>query len=303
MRLPNFFLVGAPKCGTTAMVSYLRQHPDIFIPAYKEFHYFGTDTHYPRRPGREQYLAVFADAQAEKRVGEASTSYLVSRRAAEEIKDFSADARILIMLRNPVEMMYSLHSEVLYWVNEDLLDFEAALAAEDRRKEGDGLPRRIHIADYLYYREMARYSPQVKRYFDIFGRDNVHVILHEDCKKDMGRVFRETLEFLDVDSEFRVDFVIKNSSKRVRSRAVQDFLLNPPPLVRWVRDDLMPKRMRELVFGRLRGLNTVFEPRAPMNPDLKKRLRVEFAPEVERLGELLGRDLSHWSRDSQPNGE
>jgi hypothetical protein len=297
MRLPNFFLVGAPKCGTTAMVSYLRQHPDIFIPDYKEFHYFGTDTHYPRRPSRQEYLAVFEGAGAQERVGDASTSYLVSKRAAEEIKAFDPAARILIMLRNPVEMMHSLHSEVLYWVNEDLVDFEEALAAEERRKEGQGLPHRIHIADYLYYREMARYSSQVKRYFDTFGRENVHVILHDDCKNDMGRVFRETLEFLGVDPDLRVEFATKNSNKRVRSRACQDFLLNPPRLVRWVRDDVMPRRMRELVFGSLRRLNTVFEPRPPMNADLRKRLRAEFAPEVECLGRLLGRDLSAWSRD------
>jgi hypothetical protein len=297
MRLPNFFLVGAPKCGTSAMVSYLRQHPDIFIPAYKEFHYFGTDTHYPKRPNRDEYLSVFARAQREQRIGEGSTSYLVSKRAATEIKAFNSSARILIMLRNPVEMMYSLHSEVLYWVNEDLLNFEEALAAETLRKQGQGLPRRIHIADYLYYREIARYSPQVQRYFDTFGRDNVHVIVHDDCKEDMARVFRETLQFLNVDPNFRVTFATKNSNKRVRSRAFQDFLLNPPRSVRWVRDDLMPTRMRELVFGGLRGLNTVFEPRLPMSPDLRKQLQAEFASEVECLGELLGRDLSHWSRD------
>jgi hypothetical protein len=296
MHLPNFFLVGAPKCGTSAMVSYLRLHPDIFIPPYKEFHYFGSDTFFPRRPDRDEYLAVFAEARGEERIGEGSTSYLVSKRAAAEIKAFNPDARILIMLRNPVDMMYSLHSEVLYWVNEDIADFEKALAAEPRRKQGTGLPRRIHIADFLYYREMARYTPQVERYFDTFGREYVHVILHDDCKGDMAAVFRDTLRFLGVNPELRVEFATKNGNKRVRSRAFQDFLLNPPWPVRWVRDDVLPNRMRELVFGKLRGLNTVFEPRPPMNPEFRRRLQAEFAPEVERLGKLLGRELSHWSR-------
>src|SRR5882672_1680365 len=114
MRKPDCFIVGAPRCGTTAMYTYLGQHPEIFMSARKEPHFFGTDLSSPALVRDEQqYLSLFAKAQNEKRAGEASVFYLYSQRAAREIHAFCPSARIIIMLRNPVEMMYSLHSRHL----------------------------------------------------------------------------------------------------------------------------------------------------------------------------------------------
>jgi len=145
MRRPNFFIVGAPKCGTSALFAYLNQHPQVFMAHLKELHFFGTDVRYPARPTLDQYLLHFAKAREELRVGEASTSYLFSQSAAQEIRAFNPAARIVIMLRNPVDMMYSLHSEMLYWLNEDIEDFEAALEAEEKRKVVENITERIVI--------------------------------------------------------------------------------------------------------------------------------------------------------------
>src|SRR5712691_4850030 len=191
MRRPNFFIVGAPKCGTSALFAYLNQHPQVFMAHLKELHFFGTDVRYPARPTLDQYLLHFAKAREELRVGEASTSYLFSQSAAQEIRAFNPAARIVIMLRNPVDMMYSLHSEMLYWLNEDIEDFEAALEAEEKRKQGLLWPRRVHIIDYLYYRNVARFTAQVRRYFEVFGRDAVRVIIHDDLKADPSREYHE----------------------------------------------------------------------------------------------------------------
>ena len=134
---PDLFLVGAPKCGTTAFSDYLSQHPDIFM-ARKEMHFFGADLrfapHFYRRDEAE-YLAQFAARNNQRRVGEASVWHLFSKTAAAEIKAFSPEARIIVMLREPVEMMYSLFHYFRFDGNENLPTFEAALNAELSRIE------------------------------------------------------------------------------------------------------------------------------------------------------------------------
>ena len=136
MRRPDFFIVGAPKCGTTAMIDYLKQHPEVFVPDRKELDFFGRDLVFKgHRLTEEEYLGFFSRATAEKRAGEGSVWYLHSKTAALEIKDFSPNARIIIMLRNPLDMMYSFHSQRLYNGNEDIENFSAALDAEAERTQ------------------------------------------------------------------------------------------------------------------------------------------------------------------------
>ena len=128
MRKPNLFIVGAPKSGTTALYEYLKVHPEIFMSAYKEPHYFGSDLRGPRmeqfRGNDRKYLSLFAAATNEKWVGEASIWYLYSQRAAQEIKAYDPNAAIIIMLRNPLEMGYSMFYQSSYTGNEILPTFE-----------------------------------------------------------------------------------------------------------------------------------------------------------------------------------
>src|SRR5579859_908594 len=134
---PNFFIVGAPKCGTTALNHYLSAHPEIFM-AKKEMHHFGADLKFgPQffRRDRAEYLAEFAGGQGRKRVGESSVWYLFSREAAAELKAFNPEARVIIMLREPVAMLHSLFHQFRADGNEPLLVFEEALAAEKEGRE------------------------------------------------------------------------------------------------------------------------------------------------------------------------
>src|SRR5262249_32942582 len=143
MRIPDFFLVGAPKCGTSAMYEALRQHPEVFMPSRKEAHYFGFDHTRINHSGMSEdtYRRLFQDVGTQKRVGDASTSYLHSSTAATEIKEFSPSARILIMLRNPVDVMHAFHESSLRAGFEFITEFEEALAAEPDRKVGLQWPR------------------------------------------------------------------------------------------------------------------------------------------------------------------
>ncbi len=302
MTKPNFFIVGAPKCGTTALYTYLKAHPDIYMPYQKEPHHFATDLLYAPRytPYRDRnvYLALFADATREQRIGEASVCYLYSRCAAQAIYDFNPDARIIIMLRSPAEMMYSLYYQQVFSGEEPLPSFAEALAAENDRRQGKNVPAGLLTpVECLFYRDMARYTGQVRRYFDTFGREAVHVIIYDDFRADTAATYRLALEFLDVDPDFRADFRVVNRSKRIRSKRFRDFYLKPPAwyivLMRMSRRAI-PASARHATSQLLLRSNTQPADHSPMDPKLRAQLQQEFIPEIEDLSELLGRDLTRW---------
>lgn len=294
---PDFFIVGAPKSGTTAMNEYLRQHPQIFMAEPKDTTFFGSDLNFLQpRISADRYRLLFRGANSVIRVGETSVWYLYSKRAAQEIKAFSPDAKIIVMLRNPVDMLYAQHSEFLYNLNEDITSFEEALDAEEDRKRGERIPKQAHLVEGLFYRETAKYAEQLERYFDIFGRENVHIIIFDDFKRDTLRVFCETLGFLGVDSSFRPEFRVINSNKTFRHRALQKFFITPPLLLPKILNKITPPPFQGRFFVKLMKLNTRYVKRPSLDPILRRRLQAEFQPEVKRLGKLLGYDLSRWCR-------
>lgn len=293
---PDFFIVGAPKCGTTAMNRYLRQHPQIFMPEKKDISYFGADLKFGReRITCAEYLALFRDANGATRIGESSVWYMYSRMAAEEIKSFSPSASIIVMLRNPVDMLYAQHSQFLYNCNEDIADFETALEAEPDRKQGKRIPRQSHFVEGLFYRETVKYTEQLLRYFDVFGHRNVHVILYDDFKQDTAKAYKDTLLFLGADPSFQPSFEVINPNKTLRNRRLQELLVAPPPLLTKIYKKVMPPSLQGHLMKRLKRMNTQHTKRSALDPELRQRLQVEFQPEVQRLANLLGRDLSSWS--------
>ena len=296
-RIPNLFIVGAPKCGTTALWTYLGSHPDIFV-AGKEYHFFGSDLPYHgARPrlSTEAYLDRFAEATSERYRGEASVGYLYSELAAREIHAFSPDARIVAILRNPVDMIHSLHSEELFQGDEDIPGFAEALAAEEGRRRGEGIPDACEALWPLFYRAVGRYASQVARYLDVFGPDRVHVIISEEFRADTAAGYRDVLQFLGVDPGFRPEFPVVNANKVPRSTTAVRLLRRPPPVVRRFARMVLPTPASRRSMGRrLQALNVDQRPREAMPPELRRSLESEFADDVARLSELLGRDLKAW---------
>jgi hypothetical protein len=298
-RKPDFFIVGAPRSGTTALASYLGQHPRIFMPGLQDIYYFGSDLPFfvERKISRESYLSIFQAARDGQEIGEASRWYLYSKRAAEEIHRFQPEARIIIMLRNPVDMMYSMHGHRLLLGAEDIPDFEAALDAEPRRKSTGDVPHHLGMRESVFYREIARYVPQVERYFRAFGRDRVHIIIFDDLASDTGNVYRETLRFLGVSQEFRPEFPVVNAYRRVRNPRFTRRLVRPPKWLLRIVTGSMSRSVQHYLFLRITNLLAVRALRPSMDPGLRHRLQAEFKPEIERLGGLIGRDLGIWTSD------
>jgi hypothetical protein len=298
IRKPDFFIVGAPKCGTTALDHYLSQHPEIFIPDIKEINYFGTDLlKSPSTVTEKMYLSFFLKAKNEKRLGESTVWYIYSPGATSAIKEFNPSAQIIIMLRNPVDMLYSYYYQLLFNGDEDIMDFKSALDAEQRRKKGLDIPRGPHSSHRYLYREIGTYSNHVKRYLDVFGYDNVLIIIYDDFKEDVAAVYKKTLQFLKVSDDFRPEFKVINPSKTVRSKTFRSFLNAPPNFVLWLGRLLVPSSQRYSLNKFLVYLNAKYEKRPPMDPELRKQLQQEFLPEIKTLSALLGRDLTHWCKN------
>lgn len=231
--------------------------------------------------------------------------YLFSTRAAAEIKTFSPDARILIMLREPAEMLYSLYCHYRFDGNEFLPTFAAALEAEPDRRAGRRLGRRTYFPQGLAYRQTARYAEQVQRYFEAFGRDRVRVALYDDFAVDPSAVCREMLGFLELDPcRMQTEFAIINGARQARHPALQAILGDP-----FVRSAILAIRpwLPQAAFAalrsmeaRLRRFNARVEPHPPLEPALRQELRREFAPANEALARLIGRDLAAWNDRERP---
>jgi hypothetical protein len=296
MKKPDFFIVGAFKAGTTALYEYLRAHPQLFMSVPKEPMYFGQDlTPRYRRMTEDEYLALFKDAREDQHAGEASPWYLYSRSAAREIHDFDPASRAIIMLRNPVDVMYSQHSQLVFNQREDLTDFAQALAAEDDRLAGHRLPADAIRPEALYYRRSVNFPEQIERYLDVMGRERVHYVVFDDLVADPRAVYRDTLQFLGVDPTVEVDLSVYNPNKRPRSGAVQKLIFAPRGPMKRVFGRLRSMPVMHRVRDALVSANSATAQREKMDAELRAQLTAEFAPQVAELGRLIGRDLSAWS--------
>ena len=298
MMKPNLLIAGAPKCGTTALYTYLSEHPDIFMSPRKEPQYFGAD--FDKRPlnayqhiGSEAaYLALFAGARQQTYIGEASTSYFYSTSAAHEIHMFNPQAKIIIMLRHPVEMMYSLYYQQLELGIEDLSTFEAALEAEPNRRQGQQLTRRTYIPESVCYRHIGHYAAHVQRYVEVFGWEQLKVILFDDFKADVRAVYEDVVDFLGLESDHRQDFPIVNINSQPRSTRLRNLLGSPPDMILQAGRLALP--IARPVYRWLKKMNTQPSQRARLNPETALQLSNDLADDVRQLGNLLDRDLSHW---------
>lgn len=283
MRTPDFFIVGAPKCGTTALYTYLRRHPSVGMSKAKEPNYFAADT-LPRRSFStlEQYMKNFEGTAGKHRVGEASVMYLSSPAAPHAIHSFNSSAQIIIMVRDPVEVLQALHRQNVHGGSEHILDFEQALLSEEPRYWLQG-PFRGEPVGGPKYRELVQFSTQIERYLEIFGRENVHVISHEAFAADPKAAYQSVLTFLGLPFDDRRDFPVVNANRRVRYLAPH----------RWMRHPTVLQIKRKLPmlahFTRtaIDALNVVEEPRPPLNSELRSRLEIEYAEERRLLSALL----------------
>jgi Sulfotransferase family len=309
VRWPNTFLVGAPKCGTTALATYLSQHPQVFFSTPKELNYFNQDTpaSYRRRAqggklieSDDQYLEFFRGARADHRiVAEGSVWYLSSRVALESIARFRPEARVVVMLRNPVDMAFSLHAEEVASFNEDISDFPTAWGLQEARARGRSVPRLCLAPSHLQYRDACSLGTQLERAFATFGRSQCKAILFDDFAAEPATAWAGLPEFLGLEPDGRTDFPRINERRAHRIALLSLALLVRPPF--WLlRTAASLKRVIGLESLGIRPFVAKHNvaPPSPVWLDLEFRSRLvsEFLPQIAMLETTLGRDLSHWRR-------
>jgi hypothetical protein len=293
----DFVVVGAPKCGTTSLHRWLTSSVQVYTPK-KELHYFGRDlTFRTPRMSLATYEGHFEYAPEEAIRGEVAIWYLYSSTAAHEIRAYAPDARIIATVRNPVDFLYSMHSQAVFNNDEPERDFEKALAGEAAHAASSEHSKYAYAMHATRYRELACFGTQLQRYLSVFPTEQVHVIVLDDLATKPAEEWLRLSAFLGIPPS-GVDVLGRvNPNKRRRSpllsRAASTFGIQLVPR-------LAPKTPRPLkAFGRgvLQGLdrwNTVFEERPPMDAGLRSRLTEEFIPEVEKLEMILKRDLHSW---------
>ena len=295
-RTPDFLIVGAPKCGTTFLDGVLSEHPQIH-QAKKELHYFGSDLRFMQpRISLAGYLRHFQAAEPGQICGEASVWYLYSHRAAKEISAFNDSARIIVLLRDPVDMVESLHAQLLFRGNETIRDLRSALAAEPRRRAGMDVPPRCSFPDGLQYREVVDLAPQVQRYLDRFGRAAVHIVLFDDLKTQPENTVADVLRFLGLHDHPGWSREKRNARHAVRSVWLQRLVHRPPAVVKRLTRSVLPEGARRRAGGMAaRTLRRVNQGPVPEpDPGLRQFLRQELRPQVEALENVVGRSLSSW---------
>jgi hypothetical protein len=295
MKKPDFFFIGAPKCGTTALANWLRQHPRIFMTQHpKEPWYFDNDILNVDRMSLEQYESLFKNADdTHLVVGEASTTYLRSRDAVSNILEYSPSARFLVVVRNPVEMAPSVHAQLLYTQYETIPDFREAWLASDDRKQGRRLP--FNSRNYparLMYADVCRLGEQVERLFRQVMRDRVMVVFMDDMRTDPRRVYLDILGFLGVPDDGRREFPAANVRKRTRLPVLGRLLSYVWPVKRL----LGLQGVHTGAFSKLHEWNQVAMTSLNLDEQFRKELIACFEEDIRLLGELTGRDISAWLR-------
>jgi Sulfotransferase family len=311
-RLPDFFLAGQPKSGTTALYEILRRHPQIFMPPLKEPLFLASDLQRGLRwsavRGRphtlNEYLGLFSEAKPEQRVGEASPLYLWSEDAARNIADLQPSARIIAIFREPADFLRSLHLQLLQSRVETVDDLGRALALENERRRGKQVPRRCARPRALLYSERVRYVEQLRRYHAVFPAEQVLVLIYDDFRADNEATVRRVLRFLEVDDGAPIETLDANATVRVRSRRLQTLLpslyLGRGPIAgsaKAVIKLLTWKQLRRDLLTAIRQ-SVVYAPAHASDQRLMLELRRTYKGEVEALSEYLGRDLvSLWGYD------
>lgn len=314
-------IVGAPRCGTTTLAGFLQNHPDVDFSLVKEPHFFSSHdlTELPeghlRTIVREEYLRRFFEAGAgrAKMLAEGSVSYLYAPEHMTAIVRHWRSARFIIALRNPVDMLRSLHQRLLYIGDETCRDFCDAWALIPDRKNGRNIPRSCIDPRILFYDEIGRLGHYVDRLFRAVGRERCHIVLFDDLRRDPGAVYGQLLGFLTLTPQAKVDLRPRRESRDFRFGWLQRLLKRPPMVTRsFLAGEKYRRRVQSLASGQETSslIRSTFAVRRRLldwnsvpahDPDLpgwfRASLQEAFAEDIAHLSTLIGRDLTPWLHD------
>lgn len=290
MTLPDFLICGAEKAGTTALFNFLKEHPEIGVSTEKELHFFTTN--YGK--GVEWYENKFKHTKGKKSVGEASPSYMYHPAVPERIHNLIPDARLIFILRHPVDRAYSQYWHEVNRSGREKLSFEEAI----ERAFGAGKGRVSEDMDRirLSYLERGRYAEAIERFEEVFPKKKILILIHRDLKERPEEVLKEVFGFLGVDDSFVSD----------KWREKHNVGITP-------KSKTVDRIVKKVIFDNRTGLKFKFfmenhmssvwkffgralyrEGYPPMKKSTRKMLIDYYRPYNEEVESMLGRKLDWW---------
>ncbi len=294
--MPNFLIIGAPKGGSTALYQYLREHPQIYMSPIKEPKFFALEGEKADFQGPDDwkkdyvtelaaYQDLFKDVSNEIAVGEASPGYLHSSKASERIKHHIPNAKLIAILRDPVDRAFSHFTSLVSQNLEPLTDFSEAMSAETERIQNNWSPR-------WCYKQRGFYYSQLKRYFNLFDRNQIKVYLYEDFKKNSLGVVQDAFSFLGVDNAFIPNVDHKHNVTHTRKNKALHGLINQENPIKSTLRPLLPTKLRQQVAIKFKKMNQGEKPQ--LSPEVRRQFVEIYREDILKLQDLINRDLSNW---------
>ena len=294
--MPNFIILGAAKSGTTALYHYLKQHPQIYLSPVKETEFFafeGEELNFqgPKDMPRlsittlEDYQAQFDGVERETAIGEASPVYLYSSKASARIKHYLPDAKLIVILRNPVERAYSQFLMLVRDNREPLRDFMQAVDEEETRITQNWAWGWHYVRVGLYYQ-------QLKRYFENYQQKQIKVYLYEELKSNPDKVLKDIFDFLEVDVTFIPNTSVKHNVSGIPQNQLIHSWLYEKNLIKKVIKPFLPEKLRKEIFIKLKKKQKLHKPE--LTREIRQQLLPFFQEDILKLQELIGKDLSSW---------
>jgi hypothetical protein len=310
---PDFFIIGAPRCGTTALSRYLSRHPQICFSRPKETHYFAQVTGLPSEEEiQHDYIdRYFHHRTSENSVaGEGSVSYLHLPGPIEQILHFNPDAKFIAMVRNPLTVLPSYHQKMVFLLQESEKDFDKAWALQDERARGKHIPSTCLDPRLLGYGDGAKLGAQIERLFSKVGRERAHVIVFDDFASDTLGVYRALLDFLGLEYDGQTEFEKRFESQMYRYEWLQRLLFIPATKGGKFMDTMQRRKRKYNEDGtkkpslvrKITQFNKVPTRPAPLSTRMANIIREQLREDVAQLGRLLDRDLGFWLDADQPSG-
>lgn len=297
MKMPNFLIIGTQKAGTSALTHYLKQHPQIYMSPVKEPGFFDLEGEKQNfcGPGDqeaysltvtdiESYCKLFQGVTNETAIGEATTWYLQSIKAPERIHYYIPDAKLIAILRNPVDRAYSAYMHAIRDGREPLADFALALEDEDKRIRNNwGMLWR--------YKQMGFYSIQIKRYFEKFDRNQIRIYIYDDLNDNPTELLKDVFHFLGVEDTFMPKVFTRINISGIRQSKTIETLLDDKNLIKKILKPVFPIKLRKNLANYIRTKNYM---KYDFPIEIKIQLKSIFRNDICKLQELLQRDLSKW---------
>lgn len=291
IKYPDFFIIGAPKCGTTSLAAYLADHPKVSFSKVKEPNYYNRDMQNQFIKNEDEYLRLFPNNGKERlKMGEASVWYLYSKVAVREIRVDNNNAKFLIMLRNPVEMALSLHQQNILSLNEDIRDFERAWELQILRTSGLHIPSLCTDPKLLEYGPVCKTGEQIERVYTFVNKESVKILFLEDLIKHPISFYLSVLNFLELQYDGRVEFENINPAQQSRVRCIDVLLKKARNLRLKLGIPLIKNPITPVIYS----LNRKKITKQQISQEFIDALYKYFREDIMIIEELTGRNLNHW---------